>query len=120
MLLGRRREGFVWQDRILGREGGDPGRDGWAREAWGGQGRGELVRPLHGSGGGPGVKEKAPQARSLPDYLEPALRAHIPPYSAKRPLEFFAEVDARDPEVLLTHSYHWFDLARMEHVDVHV
>ena len=52
--------------------------------------------------------------RRLPDYLEPALRAHLSQYSAKRPLEFFAEVDARDPEVLLTHSYHWFDLARME------
>jgi uncharacterized protein (DUF885 family) len=52
--------------------------------------------------------------RTLPDYLEPALRAHLTPYSPKRPLEFFAEVDARDPELMLTHGYHWFDLARME------
>src|SRR5471030_35604 len=54
------------------------------------------------------------QVRTLPDYLEPALRAHIAPYTAKRPLEFFSETDSRDPEVLLTHGYHWFDLARME------
>jgi uncharacterized protein (DUF885 family) len=53
--------------------------------------------------------------RTLPDYLEPALRAHVSAYSAKRPREFFAEVDARDAELLLTHGYHWFDLARMEH-----
>ncbi len=57
---------------------------------------------------------RSAHVRTLPDYLEPALRAHAPQYSAKRPLEFFAEVDARDPEVLLTHGYHWFDLARME------
>jgi hypothetical protein len=58
---------------------------------------------------------KTAQVRTLPDYLEPALRAHIAPYTAKRPLEFFSEADSRDPEVLLTHGYHWFDLARMEH-----
>jgi hypothetical protein len=57
---------------------------------------------------------KAAQVRTLPAYLEPALRAHIAPYSPKRPLEFFSEADSRDAEVLLTHGYHWFDLARME------
>jgi uncharacterized protein (DUF885 family) len=55
------------------------------------------------------------QVRTLPDYLEPALRAHVTGYSPKRPREFFAEVDARDAELMLTHGYHWFDLARMEH-----
>ena len=45
--------------------------------------------------------------------MEPALREHIGSYTDKRPLEFFAEADYRDPEVLRTHSYHWFDLARM-------
>ena len=30
------------------------------------------------------------------------------------PREFFTEVDYRDPEVMRTHGYHWFDLARME------
>src|SRR4029079_16679698 len=29
------------------------------------------------------------------------------------PREFFTEVDYRDPEVMRTHGYHWFDLARM-------
>jgi uncharacterized protein (DUF885 family) len=38
----------------------------------------------------------------------------VSPYSPKRPLEFFAQVDERDPELLLTHGYHWFDLARMQ------
>jgi Bacterial protein of unknown function (DUF885) len=57
---------------------------------------------------------RSARVRTLPDYLEPALRAHIAPYNPKRPLEFFSETDSRDPEVLLTHGYHWFDLARME------
>ncbi len=47
--------------------------------------------------------------------MDPALRAHIGQYSAARPLEFFNEVDYRDPVLLRTHSYHWFDLARMQH-----
>ena len=45
--------------------------------------------------------------------MEPALRTHIGTYAEKRPLEFFAEADYRDPEILRTHGYHWFDLARM-------
>jgi len=51
---------------------------------------------------------------SLPPYLEPALREQLGRFSAQ-PREFFAEVDDRDPEVLRTHGYHWFDLARMAH-----
>lgn len=47
-------------------------------------------------------------------YMEPALRAVIGRFSPG-PREFFAEVDYRDPEVMRTHGYHWFDLARMEH-----
>ena len=31
------------------------------------------------------------------------------------PREFFTEVDYRDPEVMRTHGYHWFDKARMAH-----
>jgi hypothetical protein len=46
------------------------------------------------------------------DYMEPALRAQIGRFSAG-PREFFTEVDYRDPEVMRTHGYHWFDLARM-------
>jgi uncharacterized protein (DUF885 family) len=47
--------------------------------------------------------------------MDPALRARVGQYSAARPLEFFAEVDYRDPVLLRTHGYHWFDLARMRH-----
>jgi uncharacterized protein (DUF885 family) len=46
--------------------------------------------------------------------LDPALRARIGKYSAG-PREFFAEVDYRDPEVMRTHGYHWFDKAQMAH-----
>ena len=46
-------------------------------------------------------------------YMDPALRARTGQYTAERPLEFFAEVDYRDPVLLRTHGYHWFDLARM-------
>ncbi|HYX19482.1 MAG TPA: DUF885 family protein [Thermoanaerobaculia bacterium] len=46
--------------------------------------------------------------------MDPALRARIGKYSAG-PREFFAEVDYRDPEVMRTHGYHWFDKARMAH-----
>ena len=48
------------------------------------------------------------------DYMEPALRARIGQFKPG-PREFFAEVDYRDPEVMRTHGYHWFDNARMLH-----
>jgi hypothetical protein len=49
---------------------------------------------------------------TIRDDMEPALRARIGRF---RPgaREFFAEVDYRDPEVMRTHGYHWFDLGRM-------
>jgi len=47
------------------------------------------------------------------DWMAPALRARVGQY-AGGPREFFTEVDYRDPEVMRTHGYHWFDLARME------
>jgi uncharacterized protein (DUF885 family) len=47
--------------------------------------------------------------------MDPALRAHVGHYTPKRPLEFFTEVDYRDPALMRTHGYHWFDLARLEH-----
>jgi hypothetical protein len=47
-------------------------------------------------------------------YMEPALRARIGSYKSG-PREFFAEVDYRDPEVMRTHGYHWFDKAQMVH-----
>jgi hypothetical protein len=48
------------------------------------------------------------------DDMEPALRARIGTFTPG-PREFFTEVDYRDPEVMRTHGYHWFDLARMAH-----
>jgi hypothetical protein len=48
------------------------------------------------------------------DYMEPALRARIGRFTPG-PREFFTEVDYRDPQVMRTHGYHWFDLARMAH-----
>ena len=47
-------------------------------------------------------------------YMDPALRARIGSYSPA-PREFFSEVDYRDPELMRTHGYHWFDKARMVH-----
>src|SRR5205823_3009101 len=47
--------------------------------------------------------------------MDEALRTHVGQYTDKRPLEFFTEIDYRDPVLLRTHGYHWFDLARMEH-----
>jgi Bacterial protein of unknown function (DUF885) len=51
---------------------------------------------------------------TITDDLDPALRARIGSYRAG-PREFFAEVDYRDPEVMRTHGYHWFDKADMAH-----
>ncbi len=49
---------------------------------------------------------------AIRDYMEPALRAQIGRFRPG-PREFFTEVDYRDPEVMRTHGYHWFDLSRM-------
>lgn len=54
------------------------------------------------------------QIVTVADYMEPSLRAVIGRFNPG-PREFFAEVDYRDPQVMRTHGYHWFDLARMEH-----
>ena len=56
---------------------------------------------------------KAREVLTIRPEMEPALRDHMGTYTALRPLEFFAEADYRDPEILRTHGYHWFDLARM-------
>ena len=47
--------------------------------------------------------------------MEPGLRAHLGNFSPG-PHEFFGEVDARDPEVMRTHGYHWFDKGWMTNV----
>ena len=49
---------------------------------------------------------------TVPDYLDPALRARLGRFSPG-PREFFNEVNYRDPIVMRTHDYHWLDLARM-------
>jgi len=49
--------------------------------------------------------------------MDPGLRAHLGHVSAG-PREFFGEVDARDPMVMRTHGFHWFDkgwMAKVSH-----
>lgn len=49
---------------------------------------------------------------TVQDYMEPRLRARIGRFTpGKR--EFFGEVDYRDPEVMRTHGFHWFDKGAM-------
>jgi hypothetical protein len=48
------------------------------------------------------------------DYMDPALRARIGSFRAG-PREFFSELDYRDPELMRTHAYHWFDKGRLVH-----
>jgi hypothetical protein len=52
---------------------------------------------------------------SIRDYMDAALRARIGRYAAipDSQREFFSHVDYREPLVMRTHGYHWFDLARM-------
>lgn len=49
---------------------------------------------------------------TIKDYMDPRLRAQIGTYSSA-PREFFTEVDYRDPMVMRTHSFHWFDKGQM-------
>lgn len=51
---------------------------------------------------------------TIAPYMERALREHVGSFTPG-PRDFFTEVDYRDPEVMRTHGYHWFDLARMVH-----
>ncbi len=46
-------------------------------------------------------------------YFKTALMARMGRF-APGPREFFNEVNYRDPEIMRTHDYHWFDLARLE------
>jgi hypothetical protein len=54
------------------------------------------------------------QILTIRDYMDPALRARVGRFSPA-PREFFGEVNARNPLVMRTHDYHWFDLGRMAH-----
>jgi hypothetical protein len=49
---------------------------------------------------------------TIHDDMDAAIRARIGSFS-DGPREFFSEVDYRDPEMMRTHGYHWFDKARM-------
>jgi hypothetical protein len=49
---------------------------------------------------------------TVKEYMDPALRARIGRFSSA-PLEFFGQIDYRDPVVMRTHGYHWFDKAWM-------
>ena len=54
------------------------------------------------------------EVMTVRDYFEPALLAETGKYSPKRPLEFFAESDYREPMAMRTHGYHWIDLALLQ------
>jgi uncharacterized protein (DUF885 family) len=55
------------------------------------------------------------EVMTVADYMEPALRARLGRFRpVDQPREFFEEITYRDPIVMLTHDYHWFDLARMD------
>jgi hypothetical protein len=49
---------------------------------------------------------------TIKPYMERRLRERIGRYSAG-PREFFGEVDYRDPMVMRTHGFHWFDKGEM-------
>ncbi|HKC24650.1 MAG TPA: hypothetical protein VKF32_07890, partial [Thermoanaerobaculia bacterium] len=51
---------------------------------------------------------------TITDDLEPALRAQKSQFSPPEKLDFFGQVDARDPLTMICHKNHWFDLARMK------
>ena len=55
---------------------------------------------------------KAHDIMTIRPDMEPALRAQTGHF-IPGPREFFYEVDYRDPEVMRTHGFHWFDLAFM-------
>jgi uncharacterized protein DUF885 len=54
------------------------------------------------------------QIVTVKDYMEPALRARIGTFAPAAERDFFAQVEYREPLLLRSHGYHWFDLARME------
>ena len=51
---------------------------------------------------------------TIRDWMDGLLRARIGSFSPG-PREFFGEVDYRDPELMRTHGYHWFDKGFLEH-----
>jgi hypothetical protein len=49
---------------------------------------------------------------TMKPYMDRRLRERIGRYS-NRPREFFTEIDYRDPMVMRTHGFHWFDKGEM-------
>jgi hypothetical protein len=53
------------------------------------------------------------EVMEIEDYMEPALRKRVAPYSPPERRDFFTQVDLRDPRVMRCHHIHWIDKARM-------
>ena len=51
---------------------------------------------------------------TIGDYLDPAMRAHIDPFSPVEKRNFFAIASHYEPMTLYAHFYHWFDHAWMK------
>lgn len=51
---------------------------------------------------------------TVKDYMEPALGARVGSFAPAAERDFFSQVEHREPLLLRSHGYHWFDLARME------
>ncbi len=51
---------------------------------------------------------------TLTDYIEPALQAHLPGFVPEAKRNFFSIGAHYDPLPLVTHFYHWIELARMD------
>jgi hypothetical protein len=54
------------------------------------------------------------QIVTVKDYMVPALLVRIGTFAPPDERDFFAQVEYREPLLLRSHGYHWFDLARME------
>lgn len=52
---------------------------------------------------------------TVPDYFEPALRAHVGSFVPEEKRNFFSISMHYDLKPLFSHFYHWFELARMVH-----
>lgn len=46
--------------------------------------------------------------------MDAALRVRVSPFIPPAERDFFAQIDAREPRLMRTHGYHWFDLWRMD------
>ena len=56
---------------------------------------------------------KENEVLDVEDFMEPALRERLQPYSTPGNSHFFAQVNLRDPRVLLCHFIHWIEKANL-------